>query len=132
LEQLVARDVLACLDDLRQPPVTHPHHVLLAALATEPKLEGLAGDVDMAIAQSGEPEGLVGAGILLVAHAHQGGLEQAHDGGEHLVPWQSRPPEVSLDTPAQSGQALAECDQLPILGRVAHGPPAQMVAVLLA
>src|SRR5207249_2467884 len=80
LEQLLAREVTAAPHDAREPPVPEIDGVRLAALAAEREVQLRARDLDMLAAQRGEPEGAVLAGILLVADADEGGLEQPDQG----------------------------------------------------
>src|SRR6267142_2679134 len=96
LEQLLARQILKAADDAGHARIAHVHRVLLAALATELKAQGGPGRLHVAVAQRGEAERLVGARVLLVAHAHARGLEQAHDGGQHLLARQAAAAEVGI------------------------------------
>src|SRR3546814_2673514 len=84
LEQLLTGDVLARLDDPREPPVAQ--FDLLALAALRPKLEDQfrAVDVDMPVPHRGQAEGAVVAGVFVVADADQRRLEQANDRGEDL------------------------------------------------
>src|SRR3546814_18981175 len=84
LEQLLTGDVLARLDDPREPPVAQ--FDLLALAALRPKLEDQfrAVDVDMPVPPRGQAEGAVVAGVFVVADADQRRIEQANDRGEDL------------------------------------------------
>jgi hypothetical protein len=84
------------------------------------------------VAQGGQAEGAVLAGVLLVADADQGRFEQAHDGGQHLAARQAGPRQVPLDAGANCRQGQAEGDHAVVLDLVARLPPARVVAVLLA
>ena len=90
LEELLARKVLAPPDDLGDAMVRDLHTVALAALAAEleAELRPLHGHVT--VPQRGEPEGSVLPHVGRVADTNGGGLEQAHDGRQHLGPRQAR------------------------------------------
>ena len=60
------------------------------AFAAELKRDGGAADVDMTAAQRGQPIGAVVLGVLSVADADQGGIQQRDDRGHHFVPAETR------------------------------------------
>src|SRR5207245_8696604 len=80
----------------------------------------------------GQAVGAVGAGVLLVAAADRGGVEQADGGGQDLAARQAGRGEVRRGAGADARRGLAEGDYPPVLGLVAGGPPLGVVAVLLA
>jgi hypothetical protein len=84
------------------------------------------------VPHSCQPIGFVRPGVLLVADPDQGRFEQADDGGEHLLPWQARPPQIGVDPAPDGGQGLGEGDQPAVLRLVPHLAPARVIAVLLA
>ncbi len=132
LEQLLAGQLVAGAHDAREPPVAGRDLVDLAALAAELEGDRAAVDLDVAVAHRGQAEALVVAGVLRVADADQRGLEQAHDGRQHLLARQAAAPEVGLDARADRRQRAAEHQHAVELVRVAHRAPAAVVAVLLA
>ncbi len=69
----------------RQPPVAQTDLVLLAGLATEAEADGGALHADVPVAQGGQAEGAVQAGVLVVADPDEGHLEQPDDGGQDLL-----------------------------------------------
>ena len=89
-------------------------------------------DLDVAVAQRGQAEALVVARVLLVADADQRGLEQAHDGRQHLLARQAAAAQVGVDARADRRQRAAEREHAVELVRVAHARASAVVAVLLA
>jgi len=132
LEELLARQLLAPLDDAAQPPVLHADPVLLAALAAEGEHDRRALDGGVPVAEGGQAERPVVARVLLVAHADERGLEQADHGRHHLPPGQAAARQVFVRARADDGQRLAEGEHAAELGLVADGAPARVVPVLLA
>ena len=115
LEQLVAGQVAHAPHDRRELAVAQRDSVLHAALAAEAEPHRRAVHAHLARAQRGEAEGVVGARVLLVADADARGLEQAHDGGEHLVARQAGEREVLADAAADARQRLAKASMRPYL-----------------
>src|SRR5207248_4019354 len=104
----------------------------LAALAAKLKLDALAVDARVAIAQRGEAEGVVLLGVTRVADAKASAFEQLHDGREHLAAWHARKRDIAADVAANTGQRAREIAQALELVRVADLAPFWMVPVLLA
>ena len=75
LEQVVAGDVPAGTDDLRQGAVIQIDLVLDPALAPERETQAPTADVDVAVAQRRQSEGAVLFRVLVVADPNQGLLE---------------------------------------------------------
>src|SRR3712207_1378363 len=86
----------------------------------------------MPITERGEPERLVQARVLLVAHADEAQLEQANDGREDLLPLQTGLREVRLDPLADGRERARELDHPGELGRLAGLAELRVVAMLLA
>src|SRR5215210_7717883 len=103
----------------------------LSALAPELEAHGGARDGYVVVPQGSEPEGVVGAGILVVSHPDAGQLEQPDHGREHLLPGQPGTAQVLLDPRADSGERLTERQHAAELGLVAYHAPPEVVAVLL-
>src|SRR5262249_58278183 len=122
----------AFLDDPRQTAVDQAHHVRLAALATKTKLHGMAGDVDVPVAQRGDTVRLVRSSVFLVAYSNQRGLEQAHHRRERLLARHAAAAQVPLDSAPKPGKAFAERDELIELRGVTHFAPGRVIAILLA
>ena len=89
-------------------------------------------DVDVVVANGGQAVRLVRLGVLLIADADQRGLQQLHDGGQHLFAWQTRQLQVPVDAGANLGECLAEGEHPAVLRLVADLPPAGVVPVLCA
>ena len=107
--------------------------VLLAALAAEAEAQRRAVDLDVAVAQGGQAERVVGPRVLLVADADQRRLEQAHDRRQHLLARQAAAAPRSRSTRARMrGSAAPKASMRVVLGLVADVAPARVVAVLLA
>lgn len=106
--------------------------MLDAALAAEMKTNGIAADLDMAIAQSGQPVGTVLLGVARVADADQGVIEQLDHRGQHLLPAVYRQRKMLLQRGPQRRQCLAECQQAGVLVGIPHLAPARVITVLLA
>jgi hypothetical protein len=80
LEQLVARQVPALLDDARQTPVCERDTMFLTALSTEMKEQFGSRDVHVPVLHGGEAEGIVLLCVFVVSDPDEAGFEQAHDG----------------------------------------------------
>ena len=135
LEQVLARQLLAAPHDARHARIVDLGAVHDAALALEVQPERRALDVGMAVAQRGEAIGAVAGRVFLVAHAQEGGVEQAHQGGQHALPVErgvAAGGQVARDTGADARQGLAEGLEPLELAFVLQGPPLRVVAILLA
>jgi hypothetical protein len=106
--------------------------VVLAALAGEIERNGRALDGDVAVAHRGQPVGVIGFGILRVADANGGRLQQTDDRRQHLGPGQAGQRQVALYLCADLRQGVAEEQHAFVLGLVADLAPARMIAALLA
>src|SRR5207247_631470 len=89
-------------------------------------------DLDVTVAQRGEPEGAVLADVLVVAHADQRLVEQHHHGGEDLAPREIPRAQIALHALADLGEGLAELEHAAEFRLVARLAVQGMVAVLLA
>lgn len=110
------------------------HHAALAPEA-QPQRRALHGRVP--VAQRGEAEGAVAAGVFLVAHAQQRGVEQPHQGCQHLLATGRLGRcraflQVARDAGADARQREPEGLEALELGLVLEKPPVGVVAVLLA
>src|SRR5262249_49011790 len=70
--------------------------------------------------------------VLFVANANQCLLQQANDGGEDLLAWQSRSPEIRFGPAANARQHFREVDQPSVLHFVSDVTPARVIPILLA
>ncbi len=118
LEQLLARQVLAALNDPGQPPVDEGHRVADAALAPEGEPHLVAFDPYVPFSEGREAEGLVVAGVLVVADPDQGLVEQAHHRRENLASSQVGSAKIPLHLFADAGQQLTEFENPAELGLV--------------
>ena len=132
LEQVLTRQLQAALDHRSQTPVADTHLVLHATLAAKLELDLAALDIDMPVAQSGQPIGLVLTRVLAVADADQGRVEQHHHGCEDLFPSKPRLGDLCFEFLAQFWQRLAKRLETRVLVTVAYLTPARVIAVLLA
>ena len=132
LEELVAGDIKTAANDGGEAAVAEVNRVFDAALAFEAEVERGALDGDVAVAHGGEAVGVVGAGVLFIADADEGGLHEADDGGEDFGARHVGEGKVMLDARAYGGESLAEEEHALVFGLVAHLAPAGMVAALLA
>src|SRR3954468_5694628 len=105
--------------------------MLDAALAAEAEPKRVPFDRHMPPPQGGEPEGMVLARVLVVAHADQRAVEQAHHRREDLPPAQVGTLEVALDSFAQPRQHLAELQHATELGAVTRFAVRRVITVLL-
>ena len=132
LEQLVARQVAAILDDAGEPAVVDVGFVALAAFAAEADVDVAALDRDVAVAQRRQPEALVRFRVFGVADADQRHFHQADDRRQNLFARQAAALQIGLDAGADQRQDAGEGQQLGVFRLVAHLAPARMIAVLLA
>src|SRR5438270_12647744 len=96
LEELLAGEVLAFLDDPDQAPVADLHQVRLAALAPKVKPYRRPVHVDVAVAERGQPERAVLFAVLVIAHPDARFLEQAYNGVEYPAARPAVQPEVAV------------------------------------
>ena len=89
-------------------------------------------DPQVALAQRGEPVGLVLVGVALAADAEEPEVEQPHGAGEHAVADEPAAAEVLDDAAAQLRQRGGEVEHLVELLAVAVLAPFLVVEVLLA
>src|SRR5690349_13552430 len=132
LEQLVAGEVAASLDDACEPAIGDVSLALQAAFAAKAEMNMAAFDRDMAVAQGGQPVALVGPGVFAVADAKQCQLHQPHDHRKHLLARQSAALQVRRYASADQWQHAPEGQQLVIFGFVTDLAPARVIAILLA
>src|SRR5688572_26664806 len=131
-EELLAGQLLTCLEDARQAPIAQVDVMFLAALALEVKVDLRALDLDVITVQRGQSVRAIFARVFIVADANQRGLEQPHDRRQDFLARQSRSAQISLDAGAQPGQRFAERQQTLELRLVAQLAPALVIAILLA
>ncbi len=131
LEQLLAGQLLASADDLRQPAIVDRDRVMDAALAPEAEFQARAPDPGVPVAHCRQAERVVVAGIFVVADADQGRLQQPDDGRQHLAPGQAGEFQVAFGGAADLRQRPAEGERPAVLGLVPHAPPSRVVSVLL-
>ena len=132
LEQLVAGQIAACLDDLRKPPVLEIDGVPDAALAAELESHLRSADLRVLVAHRRQPEGMIVAGVLLVADADQRLLQQLYDSREHFLPRQPPLLQIGAGVAANARKHPRERDEAFVLRFVTLFAPARMVAVLFA
>ena len=134
LEQLLARQLLAAAHHAGHARVGELGALLHAALAAKAQFQGAAAHVHMARAQRGQAKRLVGDRVFLVAHAHVGGVQQPHDGGQHLRARQRflapARRQVARQPGADARQRLAKGRHALELVGIAQAPPVGVVAVL--
>ncbi len=106
--------------------------MLHAALAAELEAHGAALYLNVAIAQGGQPIGLVVAQVALVADADQRVVEQAHHQRHDFLSIKARAGQVHLQLRAQFWQGLGKGQHAPVLVLVTQFAPLGVVAVLLA
>jgi len=132
LEQLVAGQIAACLDDLCEPPVLEIDGVPDAALAAELESHLRSVDLRVLVAHRRQPEGMIVAGVLLVADADQRLLQQLHDSREHFLPRQPLLLQIGAGVAANARKHPRERDEAFVLGFVTLFAPARVIAVLFA
>ena len=103
LEEMLARQILHLPHEAQQAGVGDGQLLLLARFGAVAQRQRLAGQIDMAAAQRGGAETLVGGGIMFVAHAQLGEVQQADDGGQSAVLAQAAFRQVGLQPFAQFG-----------------------------
>jgi len=132
LEQLIAGNLAAGLDDAREARVAEIDGVADAALAAELEAHGPPRNFRVLIAQGRQAKRFVVLRVLLVAHTDQRLLEQLHDGGEHLFPRKPAAPQIPFGVRANATQRARERDQALVFHVVTDLAPAWVIAILLA
>ena len=84
LKQTVAGKLVAAADDTCDFVILEPDGMMNAALSIELETKHAALGTQVAVAQSGETEGMICPRIFAVADADCRGFEEAHDGGQNL------------------------------------------------
>ena len=85
MKQLLARQVLAIFDDLRQAAVFDFDVVVLAALPAKVEEDFRTTDFRMAIFHGREAIGFIVARVFLVADADQTHFQKFDDGRKHFL-----------------------------------------------
>ena len=106
--------------------------MLAAGLAAESETDACAAHRCVAVLERRQAERAVEPGVLVVADADQRQLEQLDDGRQDLLPRHPGLGQVGVAALADLRQDPGEVDEALELGVVAPGPPAVVVAVLLA
>src|ERR1700730_8684481 len=88
-EELLAGELLTCMDDAREKWVAQPHTLLPAGFGTELELHGLDVDPYVFMVQGGDAVRMILSFVFLVADANQRLVHQPPRGREHLVAGQS-------------------------------------------
>ncbi len=132
LEELLSRQIAACVDDRRQPPVLEVDLVLDAVLAAEVEADRRAANLDVLVVHRRQPERMVVAGVLLVADANQRRLQQLDRGREHLLARQAALAQMTGDGATNLGQRFRERDDAFVFVLVLSLAPPRVVAILLA
>ena len=132
LEELLAGQVLAAPDDGRQPPIPDTDLVLATGLAAEPEADPRPRHRGVPALQGRQAERAVEPRVLVVADPDEGRLQQPDDGRQHLLARHARYRQVGVAAFADTRQDAGEVDEALELRVVAAGPPALVVAILLA
>ena len=130
LEEVLAGEFLAALDDVGQPAVLQAQMMIDAVLATEVELDAAAIDPGVPVAQCGEAETLVVARIFFVADTGERLLQQLDESSQYPPALETSEGEVLVDLGADLGQDTPEDHHPAILRLVANRSPTGMVAVL--
>ena len=121
LEELLAGQGLAVLDDPGQPLVGQDHVVPDPALAPELEAHLAAVHLHVTLAERGQAVGAVLARVFVVADPDVGLFQQAHHERQDPLPPVPVLAQVPLDLLAQLGQELAEFEDPLELGFVPDG-----------
>jgi hypothetical protein len=103
----------------------------LPALPLNENSQARALDLDVPVSQRRQAERAVLLRVLGVADAHERGLEQPDDGGDHLAPREALELQVLLDLLPDRRERLGEGGHAAVLRLVAHVAPPGVIAVLL-
>ena len=131
-EQVLARKLLAGVQDPREERIAQPQVLFLAGLGAELELQAVAVDADVFVVQRRDPVRLVLPLVLLVADADQRLVHQPHRGREHLLarePIAERSASMRRRNP---GSAAPNAPMPVVLRRVAHSAEQRVVPILLA
>jgi hypothetical protein len=129
---MLSRELVASLHYSRDAWVGDADLDVAAALALEDEADGCASDLDVPTAERGQAERPVLLRVLLVADAHERGLQKLDDGCHDLLSGQTLAAQVAGDSSANAWQNPSEAEHPSELVLVAHLAPARVVAVLLA
>ena len=129
---MLSGQVLHLPHEAQQARVGDRQLLLLARLGAVSQHQFAPGDVQMPPPQGGGAETLVGGGIMFIAHAQLGEVEQADDGGDGAVLAQAALGQIAVETRPQLGQGAAEIGAAGIFLRLARGAEIGVVAILLA
>src|SRR5690606_8050146 len=98
LKEVLPRYVLTLLDDSRQTFIMQIDGVFFPALTCKFETQFLAVDIDMLVAQGGQPERVVRLHIFGIADAYEGCLEQFGDPCTQLCPGKCWQGQVTCDS----------------------------------
>src|SRR5690606_12519133 len=132
LEEMLARQVLQVRHDAGDAPIGQLQLPLLSRFALETEAYGLAGDLDMAVAQGGQAKALVFLGIAGIADADEGIVEEPDHRGGDMGQIGATAPEVRLDLFPYARQDPGKGQERAELGLAAVLGPARIIKILLA
>lgn len=132
LEQVLARKILACLDDPGDTPVANAETPLFSTFALEAEAKFGPVNRDMPVLERRQPVALILFCVVGVADADHGRFQQSHDCREHLLARQTAKAEMFVDFAADLGKRLRELEHMLIFCAVAHFAEACVISVLLS
>ena len=111
LQELLAGQLLAGLDDLGDAAVLDRERPLLAALADETEADLRSVDRHVAVLERREPVTLVLLGVVIVSNANQRRLQKMHDGRKDFFPQKPAQRHVLANLCPHRRQGIGEADQ---------------------
>src|SRR5437762_3437891 len=96
-EEFLPRQALAFADHGSQAPVCELHLLKLAALPAEMEMDGLAGYVDVIVAERGEPERIVLPCVVFAADPYRYRIKKVHEGSKNFPLTHSTAGQILLD-----------------------------------
>ena len=127
---MLSRQVLALLDDLRDPAIGKGQIPLFAALALEAKAQFASFDLDVPVVERGQPIAFILLDVISVADPDHCGLKQAHDSCQDLLSRQAAAPHVAIYPLAYTGQRLRKLEHMLVFVAVAHFTETFVIAIL--
>ncbi len=130
LKQVLAGQVLAFPDNVRQARICQIDLMLFSALTAESKANRRAMNVGMAIPKRGQAKRSIRARIFIVSNANQRVFQEADQCGENLLSRHPRKLQVPAYSAADARKRGTEQDHVRKFRLVADGSPARVIEVL--
>ncbi len=131
-KKLLPRQMLTGRDDFRKNRIIEVDVMIDARFSAELKMNMLAMNFNVRVADRGEAERIIVAGVFLIADADERFFEELHERGKNFFARQSFELEVAFGRPANFGKRFPKGNHAVEFRFIARLPPQRVITVLLA